>query len=62
MAEIRETHTVKERGSVNPWLAFFLGALIIALIAVFFMNASGSVTNPASGQKVEFNAKGPGAE
>ena len=36
MAEIRETHVVKERAgsSATPWLAFIVGALLIAVVAV----------------------------
>ena len=35
MAEIRETHTIKEKGDGNgatPWLAFIVGALLIAVV------------------------------
>jgi len=35
MAEIRETHTIKEKGEgsgATPWLAFIVGALLIAVV------------------------------
>jgi len=59
MAEIRETHVVKERGgsSATPWLAFIIGALLIALVAVFLMNAQGRITGP--GGSVDLNIKSP---
>ena len=62
MAEYRETHHVtsdsgEKRSSVTPWLTFFLGALLIAVIAIFFMNARGSYSGP--GGKAEFNVTSP---
>ena len=62
MAEYRETHTVtsdggEKKSSVTPWLTFFLGALLIAVIAIFFMNAQGSFSGP--GGKGEFSIKSP---
>jgi hypothetical protein len=62
MAEYRETHTVtsdggEKRSSVTPWLTFFLGALLIAVVAIFFMNARGSFSGP--GGKAEFNVTSP---
>ena len=62
MAEYRETHHVtsdsgEKRSSVTPWLTFFLGALLIAVIAIFFMNARGSYSGP--GGKAEFNITSP---
>jgi hypothetical protein len=62
MAEYRETHTVtsdggEKKSSVTPWLTFFLGALLIAVIAIFFMNAQGSFSGPAG--KGEFSIKSP---
>ena len=65
MAEYRETHKVtsdsgEKRSSVTPWLTFFLGALLIAVIAIFFMNAQGSYSGP--GGKAEFNIKSPVSE
>jgi hypothetical protein len=62
MAEYRETHTVtndsgEKKSSATPWLAFFLGALLIAVIAIFFMNAQGSFSGP--GGKGEFSIKSP---
>jgi hypothetical protein len=62
MAEYRETHQVtsdsgEKKSSATPWLAFFLGALLIAVIAIFFMNAQGSYSGP--GGKAEFNIKSP---
>jgi len=50
MAEIRETHVVKERGErsrVTPWLAFLVGALLIAVVAMFLVNARGRITGAA---------------
>lgn len=59
MAEIRETHVVKERegNSVAPWLAFLVGALLIGIVAVFLLNAHGSFNGPAG--HVDFNVKSP---
>jgi len=62
MAEYRETHTVtsdggEKKSSVTPWLTFFLGALLIAVIAIFFMNAQGSFSGP--GGRGEFSIKSP---
>jgi len=62
MAEYRETHSVtsdsgEKRGNITPWLTFFLGALLIAVIAIFFMNARGSYSGP--GGKAEFNITSP---
>jgi len=62
MAEYRETHHVatdsgEKRSRVTPWLTFFLGALLIAVIAIFFMNARGSYSGP--GGKAEFNITSP---
>ena len=62
MAEYRETHHVtsdsgEKKSSVTPWLTFFLGALLIAVIAIFFMNAQGSFSGPAG--KGEFSIKSP---
>ena len=60
MAEIRETHTIKEKGDGNgatPWLAFIVGALLIAVIAVFLMNAHGKITGPNG--SIELDVKSP---
>jgi hypothetical protein len=59
MADIRETHVVKESGSssATPWLAFIVGALLIAVVAVFLLNAHGRVTGPAG--SVDLNVKSP---
>jgi hypothetical protein len=59
MAEIRETHVVKESGgsSATPWLAFIVGALLIAVVAVFLLNAHGRITGPAG--TVDLNVKSP---
>ncbi len=62
MAEYRETHHVttdsgEKKGSAVPWLAFFLGALLIAVVAIFFMNAQGSFSGP--GGQGSFSIKSP---
>jgi hypothetical protein len=58
MAEIRETHVVKERGSgATPWLAFIVGALLIAVVAIFLLNAHGRVSGPNG--SVDLNIKSP---
>jgi hypothetical protein len=60
MAEIRETHVVKEKGDGNgatPWLAFIVGALLIAVVAVFLLNAHGRVTGPNG--SIDLNVKSP---
>jgi len=60
MAEIRETHVVKEKGEgagATPWLAFIVGALLIAVVAVFLLNAHGRVTGPNG--TIDLNVKSP---
>ena len=64
MAEYRETHHVttesgenEKKSSATPWLAFFVGALLIAVVAIFFMNAQGSFSGP--GGQGEFSIKSP---
>jgi cell division protein FtsN len=63
MAEYRETHEIRtesgsaKSSSATPWLAFFVGALLIAVVAIFFMNAQGSFSGPAG--KAEINIKSP---
>lgn len=60
MAEIRETHVVKEKGEGNgatPWLAFIVGALLIAVVAVFLLNAHGRITGPNG--TIDLNVKSP---
>src|SRR5215475_14292869 len=53
MADYKETHEVKtdtgsKGSSATPWLAFFVGALLIAVVAIFFMNAQGSFRGPTA--------------
>ena len=59
MAEIQETHVVKERegSSATPWLAFIIGVLLVAVVAVFLLNAHGRITGPAG--SVDLNVKSP---
>jgi hypothetical protein len=60
VAEIRETHTVKERGDrsgATPWLAFIVGALLVGVVAVFLLNARGHFSGP--GGSVDLNVKSP---
>src|SRR5262245_20926077 len=62
MADYKETHEVKtdtgsKGSSATPWLAFFVGALLIAVVAIFFMNAQGSFRGPTG--RVDFNVKSP---
>ena len=59
MAEIRETRIVKERdGSrATPWLALAIGMLLVAVVAVFLLNAHGRVSGPAG--SVDLNIKSP---
>jgi hypothetical protein len=61
MADYKEVHTVKsesgEKSSATPWLAFFVGALLIAVVAIFFMNAHGTFSGP--GGHAEINIKSP---
>jgi hypothetical protein len=56
MAEIRETHVVKERegSDAMPWLACIVGALLIAVVAVFL---DGRIRGPAG--SVDLNIKSP---
>ena len=59
MTEIRETHVVKQSAgsSATPWLAFIIGALLIALVAVFLLNAHGRISGPSG--SVDLNIKSP---
>jgi hypothetical protein len=62
MADYKETHKVttnsgESKSSATPWLAFFVGALLVAVIAIFFMNAQGTIDGP--GGRAEFNIKSP---
>ena len=61
MPEYEETNITKESGekssSATPWLAFLVGALLIAVVAVFLLNAHGRVTGP--GGSVDLNVKSP---
>ena len=60
MAEIRETHVVKQRGDgggATPWLAFIVGALLVAVVAVFLLNARGHYSGPAG--NLDLNVKSP---
>ena len=60
MAEIRETYVAKDKGDGNratPWLAFFVGALLIAVVAVFLLNAHGRITGPNG--SIDLNVKSP---
>jgi hypothetical protein len=52
MAEYKETHIVRSQNgevhsSAAPWLAFLVGALLIAVVAMFFLNAHGRISGPA---------------
>ena len=60
--DIKETHVVKttpdtKRSKATPILAFLAGALLIAVIALFFMNARGSYSGPAG--NLDLNIKSP---
>ena len=61
MAEYKETHVTRsetgERSGATPWLAFLVGALLIAVVAIFLMNAHGRVTGP--GGSIDLNIKSP---
>ena len=61
MAEYKETHVTHERGEkgsgATAWLAFLVGALLIAVVAIFLMNAHGRVTGPAG--SIDLNVKSP---
>jgi hypothetical protein len=49
MAELRETYVQKtDSGGARstPWLAFLVGALLIAVIAAFFLNSHLRVSGP----------------
>jgi hypothetical protein len=60
MAELRETHVVKEKptgSGATPWLAFLVGALLIAVVALFLVNARATITGP--GTRIDLNVKSP---
>jgi hypothetical protein len=59
MTEIRETRVVKERegSSATPWMAFIIGVLLVAVVAIFLLNAHGRVSGPAG--SVDLNIKSP---
>ena len=60
MSEYKETHVVKAetaKSSASPWLAFMVGALLIAVVALLVMNVQGTVSGP--GGRVDFNVKSP---
>ena len=59
VAEIRETHVVKERAGngATPWLAFIVGALLVAVVAIFLLNGRGHYSGP--GGSVDLNIKSP---
>ena len=60
MAEWKETHRVESTsgnggGSAAPWLAFLVGALLVAVIAVFLVNAHVTANGPAG--HIDLNTK-----
>jgi len=61
MAEIRETYVkTTDAGKTNramPWLAFLVGALLIAVVAVFLINGRAHLSGPAG--SVDLNLKSP---
>ena len=62
MAEYKETHVVSSgsgstKSSSSPWLAFMVGALLIAVVALLVMNVHGTVQGP--GGRVDINVKPP---
>ena len=60
MADYKETHVVSAEGaksSASPWLAFMVGALLIAVVALLVINVHGTVTGPAG--RIDFNVKPP---
>jgi hypothetical protein len=62
MADYKETHEVTtnsgdNNSSATPWLAFLVGALLVAVVAIFFMNAQGTFDGP--GGRAEINIKSP---
>ena len=63
MAELKETHVVREEdGSRStPWLAFAVGALLIALVAFFFINSRASFSTGPNGTQATYSVKGPAA-
>jgi hypothetical protein len=61
MAEIRETYVkTTDAGKTNratPWLAFLVGVLLIAVVAVFLINGRAHLSGPAG--SVDLNLKSP---
>jgi hypothetical protein len=61
MADYKETRIVRSRMEPSrgaaPWLAFLVGALLIAMVAMFFVNAHGRISGPAG--SVDLNISPP---
>jgi hypothetical protein len=59
VADFKETHVVKSESgsSTSPWLAFIVGALLIAVVALLVINVHGTVQGPAG--RIDFNVKPP---
>lgn len=61
VAEVREVHTIKSdsggKSGATPWLAFIVGALLIAVVAVFLLNGQAHITTP--GGNADINLKSP---
>jgi hypothetical protein len=62
VAEYKETTVVSSgaspsKSSASPWLAFIVGGLLIAVVALLVMNVHGTVQGP--GGRVDINVKPP---
>lgn len=60
MADYKETHVVSaesDKSRASPWLAFAVGALLIAVVALFFMNVHVTSSGPTG--SVNVNVKPP---
>ncbi len=60
VAVIKEVHEVKSSGGksgATPWLAFIVGALLVAVVAIFLLNGQARISGPAG--NIELNTRSP---
>ena len=60
VAVVKEVHEVKSSGGksgATPWLAFIVGALLVAVVAIFLLNGQARITTP--GGNADINLRSP---